>query len=74
MNATSQGLGVGNQLVQPRLRFARRAGYQRLRLWTNDVLVSARRSGEAAGSSLTDEESHHSFSQDLAGQNREFEL
>jgi hypothetical protein len=43
-------------------------GYRSLTLWTNDVLVSARRIYQAAGFRLVGEISHHSFGQDLTGQ------
>jgi DNA-binding MarR family transcriptional regulator/GNAT superfamily N-acetyltransferase len=65
----ARGLGIGNRLVEEVLRFARRAGYASITLWTNDVLTSARRIYQRAGFTLDDESRHHSFGVDLAGQN-----
>jgi GNAT superfamily N-acetyltransferase len=64
----ARGLGVGTRLVEECLSFARQAGYRQVVLWTNDVLVSARRIYQAAGFTLTEEQPHHSFGRDLVGQ------
>jgi DNA-binding MarR family transcriptional regulator/GNAT superfamily N-acetyltransferase len=64
-----RGLGIGRRLVDECVRFARAKSYKTLTLWTNDVLVSARRIYEAAGFKLVSQERHRSFGKDLVGQN-----
>jgi DNA-binding MarR family transcriptional regulator/N-acetylglutamate synthase-like GNAT family acetyltransferase len=65
----ARGRGLGERLVAECLAFARRAGYTEIVLWTNDILVAARRIYQRAGFILTEEERHHSFGHDLVGQN-----
>ncbi len=64
----ARGLGLGSRLTEQCIRTARELGYRRLTLWTNDVLVSARRIYQAAGFTRVSEERHHSFGKDLVGQ------
>jgi len=65
---TARGLGLGARLVEECIRFARRAGYQTLRLWTDSVLVEARHIYEKAGFTLIAREEHHSFGHALIGE------
>ena len=65
----ARGLGIGSRLVEEVFRFARQAGYSAITLWTNDVLTDARRIYQRAGFTLDNESRHHSFGQDLTGQN-----
>jgi DNA-binding MarR family transcriptional regulator/GNAT superfamily N-acetyltransferase len=64
----ARGAGIGGRLVDECLRFATRAGYREIMLWTNDVLVEARRIYQKAGFHLVSEGPHHSFGKDLVEQ------
>lgn len=49
---TARGLGLGQDLVRQCTEFARGVGYSRIHLWTNSILLSARRLYEKEGYKL----------------------
>lgn len=65
---SSRGQGIGNQLVDQAIGFARQCGYSEVVLWTNSILRSAGKIYEGHGFTLAKEELHHSFGKDLKGQ------
>jgi DNA-binding MarR family transcriptional regulator/N-acetylglutamate synthase-like GNAT family acetyltransferase len=70
----ARGLGLGTHLVDECVRFARAAGYRKVRLWTQSVLLAARHIYAKAGFKPIAEEPHHSFSHDLVAETWELRL
>jgi DNA-binding MarR family transcriptional regulator/GNAT superfamily N-acetyltransferase len=71
---SARGVGLGDALVKECVRFARTAGYKKVILWTQSILVGAHRIYEKAGFQLVEQKAHRSFGKDLVGQTWELEL
>jgi len=70
----ARGLGIGARLVAECTRFARRAGYRRITLWTQSHLWAARKLYVDAGYVRTAQAPHHSFGRDLVAETWELAL
>lgn len=70
----ARGLGIGGRLVNECERFARQAGYRKIRLWTNSILHAARHIYQKAGYRLILEEPHESFGHQLVAETWELKL
>lgn len=71
---SARGLGLGSRLVDECIRFARRAGYRKIVLWTNSVLTSARHLYERAGFRRVKTERHRAWGDDLVSETWELKL
>jgi DNA-binding MarR family transcriptional regulator/GNAT superfamily N-acetyltransferase len=72
---STRGLGLGKRLVSECVRFARRAGYKKVKLWTQSELGAARAIYQKAGFKLVGEEKHSSWSRkDLVAETWELKL
>ncbi|HSU15330.1 bifunctional helix-turn-helix transcriptional regulator/GNAT family N-acetyltransferase [Longimicrobium sp.] len=71
---SARGVGLGHRLVDECIRFAREAGYRKLVLWTNSVLLVARRIYARAGFRMVQEEENDHWGLPLIAETWELEL
>lgn len=70
----ARGHGVGRRLVEECVQFARDCGYSKIILWTQSVLIAARKIYERAGFRLVESEPNHAFGAELVSETWELEL
>jgi DNA-binding MarR family transcriptional regulator/GNAT superfamily N-acetyltransferase len=70
----ARGHGIGRRLVEECVRFARHAGYRKITLWTQSILVEARTIYQRCGFAKIAEKPHRDFGVDLVGEIWEMEL
>ena len=74
VDPAGRGQGIGQRLVAECISFARACGYRKITLWTQSILLAARKIYQDAGFKLLASEPHRSFGQDLIGETWEREL
>ena len=74
VDPAGRGQGLGHRLVGECIAFAKACGYRRITLWTQSILVAARKIYQEAGFKLVATEPHRSFGQNLIGETWELEL
>ena len=74
VDPAGRGQGLGHRLVAECIGFAKACGYRKITLWTQSILVAARRIYQDAGFVLVASEPHRSFGQSLMGETWELEL
>jgi DNA-binding MarR family transcriptional regulator/GNAT superfamily N-acetyltransferase len=74
VNPTGRGIGLGKQLVNECIAFARQCGYRKITLWTQSILLAARGIYQDAGFVHIASEPHSSFGQELVGETWELVL
>jgi DNA-binding MarR family transcriptional regulator/GNAT superfamily N-acetyltransferase len=74
VDPAGRGHGLGQKLVAECTAFARQCGYRRITLWTQSILLAARKIYQDEGFVLVASEPHRSFGQSLIGETWEREL
>lgn len=74
LDPSARGIGLGARLVDECLRFARRAGYKKITLWTHSVLTAARHIYQKAGFRLMRTERHRSWGRPVVSEHWDLDL
>jgi GNAT superfamily N-acetyltransferase len=74
VDPAGRGQGLGGRLVAECIAFAQACGYRKITLWTQSILVAARKIYQDAGFVLVATDPHRSFGQSLIGETWEREL
>jgi len=70
----ARGLGLGTKLTDECVRFARRASYKKITLWTHNILTAARHVYEKAGFKLMRSEKHKSWGKPVVSEHWDMAL
>jgi len=74
LDPKARGLGIGKRLVSECTRFARQAGYKKIVLWTQSILLAARGIYKSEGYKLVKSQKNHMFGKDLVSETWELKL
>src|SRR4051794_15101002 len=74
VDPAGRGQGLGQKLVAECIAFAKACGYRKVTLWTQSILLAARKIYQDSGFVLVASEPHRSFGQSLIGETWEREL
>jgi len=74
VDGRTRALGIGGRLVEESVLFARKAGYRKITLGTNDIAMAARHLYEKAGFRIVESKQCHVFGHDMVDEIWELEL
>ena len=70
----ARGFGIGNRLVEECIRFSRERGYRKITLWTQSILLAARRIYERNGFKLVESKQNRPFGFDMISETWDLDL